>query len=372
MSYDFFDERQGPAVFKHAILKRYVRIYFSKTGHPPPHRGLYLDGYAGPGTYEDESPGSPTVAVDALEPLTEVRDIDLVFVEKNPATFDELQQQCRRDGFENAVALKGLVEEHIDSILTQALQVPMLAFFDPFGMGLPLETLHAVLDRPQAASRRLPTEVLLNVSLPGLYRNAGKLDSQATHEPTRRAHAKTVDRLDAHLGGEWWRPIWRSELEDRIERIVDGYIERLQLPGWETYRVPVSEQWRSGPKYFIVLITQHEDGIWLFNQSVSLAVEDFHRWCHQEGQQSLEQPDLQAPVLSSHIASNVVELLREDGDFVIIDRLTAVLGDTLGYARETHIRKALRQLHGDGVVEDEPRGSLERFFVRSTGKFPMI
>jgi three-Cys-motif partner protein len=55
---DRYWERQGlPSVFKHDLLRRYLPRFAAKTGSKAP-GVVYLDGYAGRGRYEDETPGS--------------------------------------------------------------------------------------------------------------------------------------------------------------------------------------------------------------------------------------------------------------------------------------------------------------------------
>ena len=62
---NFWDHPQGAAVFKHAVLRAYAPTFASKTGHfyGEGHVGI-VDGYAGPGAYDDGSPGSPEEIVD--------------------------------------------------------------------------------------------------------------------------------------------------------------------------------------------------------------------------------------------------------------------------------------------------------------------
>jgi hypothetical protein len=62
----FFEAQRPAALLKHGILGRYLRPYVVKTGSKSRHgRVAYVDGYAGPGTYDDGSAGSPALAVDA-------------------------------------------------------------------------------------------------------------------------------------------------------------------------------------------------------------------------------------------------------------------------------------------------------------------
>lgn len=48
---------------------------------------------------------------------------------------------------------------------------------------------------------------------------------------------------------------------------------------------------------------------------------------------------------------------------MIEEKLDMVLGRTLGLARETHIRKALKVLHSRRVTKGVPKGKLQRTYV---------
>lgn len=363
MAGTFFEQKQGPAVLKHAVLERYVRTYFSKTGvrgRP----GLYVDGYAGPGTYHDDLPGSPKVATNALKPLRATRNVHMIFIEKVAATFNMLTELCREPGFENAEALHGEVEDHVERVLDCSAGKALLGFFDPFGMGLPMGTLHKILSRSGLGNLRVPTEVLLNFSRPGVYRNAGKLTGRGHDRAYQQAREKTISRMNAYLGGGWWQPIWRENpTEASVDPILQGYKERLANGEWSVYDVPIAPSWQSAPRYHLLLLTQHPDGLWLFNENVSLAMEDFYDWCHQE-QLSLESPRDLGPVWERQICTNIERLLGEQGSFTVVSNMRGVFGNTLGYARQKHLRRALRNLEAGGVIADRPSGELQNFLVR--------
>jgi hypothetical protein len=58
MGSQFFRKRQGAAVLKHGILRRYLLVFVMKAGRwAPERRVVYLDGYAGPGMYLDANLG---------------------------------------------------------------------------------------------------------------------------------------------------------------------------------------------------------------------------------------------------------------------------------------------------------------------------
>ncbi len=64
----FFEERQGAAVLKHAILEQYLPLFVAKPGKfAPEHRVAYVDAYAGAGVYDSGEPGSPALAVATTE-----------------------------------------------------------------------------------------------------------------------------------------------------------------------------------------------------------------------------------------------------------------------------------------------------------------
>src|SRR5262249_1782488 len=73
-----------------------------------------------------------------------------------------------------------------------------------------------------------PTEVLLNLSLPGLYRNAGKRDAMR-------------DGMDAYLGGKWWRDVWASLRHLRSPVGGRWYSRRPAVGGGVPAPVPRSE-----------------------------------------------------------------------------------------------------------------------------------
>ena len=344
----FFKEKQAAAVLKHGVLQRYLQPFVSKTGSTAPdNRVVYLDGYAGPGTYDDGTPGSPILAATTAQKVEDLsRQLRCIYVEKKAEYCDTLEENLEAYPHDFIVH-RGTIEKHLPVVLQESSGYPLFAFFDPFGLALPFDALtEDVLGRPMWPA----TEVLLNFSLPGLRRNAGKKS-----QPAAQA------RVDATLGGIWWRDVWDSGAEDREEQIVREYVRRVSKAaggGWGWWTIPVAKRWEGPTWYCLIFFSHHRDGLWIFNQCLSKAMEDFHDYCF-GGQRDL----LLEQRWVEHIAENIEGLLASVGAFVVRDRIADVYGEALGYARETHVRQAIKRLYAAGGTATNGVGKIVSMLI---------
>ena len=338
----FFKEQQGAAVIKHGILRRYLPIFTRKTGSTAPGaRVVYLDGYAGPGAYDDGTPGSPILAAATAEMLQETRRLRCLYVERSRIYCDRLNSELAKHSHDFRV-LHGSIEDRLDECLVEARGSPLLAFFDPFGLGLPFRDLvDKVLSRPRWPA----TEVLLNFSFPGLQRNAGKVD------PERSGW------MDDKLGGSGWWPLWEGDAADRETQVAAWFVDRIrQAAGeaWSNWMVPVTKRLGGPPVYCLILLTRHPDGMWHFYDCIAGGMEDFREFCL-GGQLELGGDDLWVP----EIKRNVTQLLEKEGAFDLANRLADVLGSGLGRARTRCIRQAIKELPGQVVGDALPPDARE-------------
>jgi len=307
----FFNEKQAAAILKHGVLGRYLRIFVSKTGVKSiGNRVVYLDGYAGPGTYDDGLPGSPMLAVKTADSLAKLRDVFGIYIEKDRQTARLLDVTLAETGHAHVV-LNDELEECIDSALALLQNdEPLFAFFDPFGLPISMDSIAQIMERSQMQTGYRtgpPTEVLVTLSYPGLRRNAGHLTSTSGNERYVKARKTKLDALDRVFGGQWWREVWESGDQDRVARIAMGYTnrlaERMAARGW--YRVPVSRRWNGPLVYELLFFTQYpKEGIWHFNECVSSAIESFRIFCTR-GQLDLEPLEIREKLWTEAIKLNI-------------------------------------------------------------------
>jgi len=176
----FFEEIQAAAVLKHGILRGYLPVFASKTSTYSPGRMVtYFDGYAGPGTYEDGTPGSPLIAAKVARDLATQRNprvLKLFLVEKDQASADQLRQVMATQGVQ-ATIHDGEAGEFVKPLLAECRGMPLFGFLDPYGRGLPPPTLIGLMNRRRDRNDRPQTELLLNFSDPMVRRTGGLLNS---------------------------------------------------------------------------------------------------------------------------------------------------------------------------------------------------
>lgn len=359
----FFAEQQGAAVLKHGLIRRYPRVFASKTGKwATNHRVVLVDGYAGAGVYEDGSVGSPVLAADTASALSATRNVVGVYVEKDDEMFTRLEKVMAAHPDHEAHVLNGSVEDKLDEILALAGTSPSFFFFDPFGLGIPFDLLTGnVLARSQrqGAFRSGPaTEVLLNFSLSGLRRQAGHLTSRSIDPTYLKARDTIIESLDSWLGGDYWRSMWTRGDDNKLLEITREYCNRLHQAagGWSYWSVPVSDRWDGPASYVLVFLTQHADGFWLFHEALSGAMEDFYDWCHR-GTLDLDPKEEREARWVQHIETNIQRLLT-DAPFTVREKMTEVYGTALGVAREKHIRAAIKSLHKAGRTKTDGKGEV--------------
>ncbi|MET7581684.1 three-Cys-motif partner protein TcmP [Streptomyces microflavus] len=369
----FFVSKKAAAVLKHAILDKYVVPFASKVGkYAPDGRVVYLDGYAGPGRYDDGTPGSPALILESAAAIADFRKLDCYFIEKNRKNFQSLSQlvaEAREQGLD-AHALQGRVERHLDHVLEAAQGAPLFAFLDPFGLGITFEALTERIFGSRRASRQ-PTEVLLNFNANAVRRIGGLLTSWKS-TPGKPA---TLRALDVACGGDWWREEFVNSADnaEAVGRITRGFARRVgRAVGAGSWTVGVRNRANLQVAYNLVHFSRHRDGLWLFGEAASLAQVEWRRAClppetpgmlFNAGDTFEQEEEARRLGWIKRIRANLEDLLHKHGSIVVGDYQAEVLAGVLGEAREKHVRAAIKELFREGKTTCNGVGNVRDLLV---------
>ena len=127
---------------KHEILRRYLEAWFPilSTHHK---RVVYIDGFCGPGRYENGEPGSPIIAIEAAinQRRKPTGEIVFLFLDERPDRIQHLRQELAYHPTPSNFKVYAECGPFHDTVKTllklledrgNAL-APTFAFVDPFG-----------------------------------------------------------------------------------------------------------------------------------------------------------------------------------------------------------------------------------------------
>ncbi|HEX5495531.1 MAG TPA: three-Cys-motif partner protein TcmP [Mycobacteriales bacterium] len=387
-------ERQAAAVFKHGILRRLPAAFAARVGAwSAGRRVVFLDGYPGPGQYPDGSPGCPLLVAAEAHPGERAHPVTGIFVEGDREAFAVLRSVLApfRD-FDYRI-FAGDLSDHLPGILSLVPDSALFALLDPAATALDHEQFTGQL----LARGLAPTEVLVHLDVAGLARVGAALRAaEARHRIPGEADVLVIERLDRFLGGAWWHrdAMTVTAIDDlgragRVAvRIAGRFAQQVERQtGFRTITMPL--RLRSGhlPTAVFVSCGRGLDGPWHAADTLGQAGLDWYEaWRSAEagaarpsgeqvGQLSLFGVEDAQPVLSleayrkrhepqwiTSIERNIVRLLVDHGPFVLAERLVDVYGDTLGLAGSAQVRRAVRNLHDDGLLADD--GTDDRYHLR--------
>lgn len=223
---------------KHEILGRYLDGWYptlSSYGD----KLIYFDGFAGRGRYNDDSVGSPIIALRRLLdhtyfPRLAAREFVFYFVEKNKANFDSLQREVdflREEigGWPKNVSVtcvQGRFDQTAQSIVDflkaeKARMAPVLAFIDPFGYsGIPMALMAEFVASPAS-------EVFVNFMVGHVQRFIARDGQESAMSSLFGIDRETIlEGLDAsgQPRVEYLRDVYKSEMERQLGfRYVRGF-----------------------------------------------------------------------------------------------------------------------------------------------------
>jgi three-Cys-motif partner protein len=372
---NFFESPQAAAIYKHKLIKSYIPAWAGKVGSTSDEKRVVVyDAYSGPGRYEDEQPGSPELLVDTAEAMAGLRSVKSVFSEKEKAYCDRLTAMLQEKGIDAALydVRPGPVEDHVDAVLADAGDLPLFVFLDPYGLTVSFDRVVHILrsrDKPGYSNLLQPkTELLMNFSYEAVRRISGVVRSDKNYA----AKQGQIAALDAALGGDWWQDLARDESDGWVTQVLEGYASRVATEvGCGYITADVADSLGAQPVYELILFTRHRDGFWEMARSMSMARKEWRQWLVDAKEDStggqvefrgLDFEDDEASWIDE-IATNAEAILNTKSGFTVEKELGRLLGRTLGLARETHIRKALKKVKTIGVISDVPTGKLQKAYI---------
>lgn len=373
---NFFESPQAAAIYKHKLIKSYIPAWAGKVGSTSQDKRVVVyDAYSGPGRYEDEQPGSPELLVDTADAMANLRSVHSVFSEKDQRYCDRLSKMLVEKGVdpETYEVRRGPVEDHVDAVLAGAGELPLFVFLDPYGLTIPFDrVVHVLKSRDKAGMHssllQPKTELLMNFSYEAVRRISGVVRSDKDYA----AKQAQIESLNTALGGDWWQDLARDEPDGWVQRVLEGYADRVgKAAGYGYITADVADSLEAQPVYELILFTRHIDGFWEMARSMSMARKEWRQWLVDAkekdtgGQVEFRGLDFDdnETAWAEEIAANIEGILAAHPGFVVENKLGEVLGRTLGLARETHIRQALKIVNEHDVIADVPKGKLQKAYI---------
>jgi three-Cys-motif partner protein len=210
---------------KHLVLRRYLEAWFPIMGSGN-ERILFIDGFAGPGEYEDGEEGSPIIAIKSfLEHRSRKMisaEVWFILIEKGEDRAAHLEglvdnlkpllpSNCKARVLNNSFDLT--LTQVLDQLDAQAKKLaPCFVMVDPFGVSdTPMEVIKRILQNPKS-------EVYVSL----MYEFINRFKEMPGFE----------QHLDRLFGTSRWRAgIGIADQEDRKRFFYNLYKHQLRLAG---------------------------------------------------------------------------------------------------------------------------------------------
>ncbi|ACX51857.1 hypothetical protein Adeg_0710 [Ammonifex degensii KC4] len=336
---------------KHKILDYYLKAWIPKLGTWN-ERILIIDGFAGPGEYDDRKPGSPIVILDAVTNhilRNQIGKIGVFFIEGNNDRANHLENLLIRrysplrvgksiyelnEGRTVFAIIKGkfsaTLGEMLDITRTQGVSLPpCFAFIDPFGpSGIPMELISGLMECTKA-------EVLINFPVDSVNRFLGT----PAYENT----------LDALYGCEDWRKLRMVKGVERRRRLRELYISQLKSNAGAKYTLHFTmRNARNRELYYLIFATKHWHGLDVMKQAMWKIAPDgsfqFSDYTHNPEQPWLfpPEPDWEelANLIWKHFRGQEAVPPEEIERWTVIETIYA----------SNHVRRALTLLEEKGKL----------------------
>lgn len=275
----FFKAKRPWSERKDLILAYYLKPYLPKiaTQKRPI---LLVDGFAGPGQFDDGKPGSPLImcgiAKEAnAKPLQ--APVNLLAVEPDTELHGTLATHLQ--SFTFAKTKNSTLTNALDEIEKAASKHSIFLYLDPWTVeGLEWDALARVFAH-LAANRSV--EVLVNFNARSFVRRGLSALKQAAPEDMDDGEDEpddlpTKSKLNVVVGGDWWEQtiLGTSGFPEQVSAIASGFCQRLSKHFREVCMHPLlAEPHHRVPKYHLIFGSRSPHALRLMNEAMALSRE---------------------------------------------------------------------------------------------------
>lgn len=262
----FFVEKRPWSRVKDRILGSYLPAYLAKVNRLSKPI-ILIDAYAGPGVFEDGSPGSPVLMCKAAK--DRIRGAyKTIFINNDTDHHKKLMSILEKGGWSSTSrAIFGDSERVLKELLEDYNgDETVFLYLDPFGLSCEFASIEPFLNRNRSAS----TEVLINLSMPIIHRMAGRNSNSDETKDLLDSRRNTLDKI---LGGDYWREhILGSDgsTQEREKRLIENYVANLSSNGYLKFTgyCPIQEARTTPTKYYMIFASTHRDARLLMNDEM--------------------------------------------------------------------------------------------------------
>ena len=336
---------------KHRILRGYLDAWFRIVSRVRrARRVLYLDGFAGPGSYLGGEVGSPIVAIDAAVRACHSFQVPvrLAFIEQDRRRHAHLasvvaqRQECYESirNLEIRDPIRGDCEETLKTVLDEYEEKgrefgPALLFLDQFGYSdVSLELIGRLMGHRMC-------EVFSYLHADGIIRF---LESPSTDSA-----------LDKAFGGDAWRAAVEAPTDERANRLAAIYGRRLREAGNARFVWTFSMfDEHDRLLYWLFFCTNNRKGLVEMKRSMA-KVDGSGRFRFSDATNPLQQLLFSDAIEENWLDRHLVEAFQ--GQTVTVDAIE------LFVLQETPLvtyKKALGRLEKAGAIAVLPSGSRRR------------
>ena len=221
---DFFEGKRPWSVIKDEVLGFYLPAYLAKVNllRRP---SLIVDGFAGPGVFDDGSAGSPLIICSSAEKHAK-GNYQAFFINKRRDHHEKLANVLAKGNWLPPVAnpILGNTIEVLPLLPRAVRDHTVFLYLDPFGpTGSPFSLLEPFLTRDQNYS----TEIVLMMQIPHRLAARNAVLEGRENEPLIQHYHKIMDEV---FGGNYWKPIMLDQAlstEQRETQLIAAYERKL-------------------------------------------------------------------------------------------------------------------------------------------------